>query len=84
MGTPGRSSTGGGVRVSGWGAVPAGGRLGGAVAPVGAPLLLLDGPRLLGGELRSVLPRDLHRVVLRHLVFVLRAPEKAALWAEPT
>ena len=57
------------------------GQLGGAIAPVGAPFLLLDGPRLLSGELRSVLARDLHRVILGHLVFVLGPLEKATLLA---
>lgn len=51
--------------------------LGGPVAPVCGPLFLLHHPGLLGVELGPVLAGDLHRVVLRKLVFDVSATEEA-------
>lgn len=49
----------------------------GPIAPVRGPLLFMDTSRLLSLELRPVLTRDLHRVVLRQFVFVLSTSEEA-------
>lgn len=56
-----------------------GGDLRGPIAPVRGPFLFMNHSRLLGLELWPVLARNLHRVVLRHFVFVVSPSEKATL-----
>lgn len=54
-------------------------KLQGPVTPVRGPFLFVDTSRLLGLELRPMLTRNLHRVVLGKFVFVMAASEEATL-----